>query len=118
MFSWLRKRGPMVVGTWVLIKADEQPPDSIGILSMRMTIAADGSLSWESQMRGPWEGMTMRGHGTWSKDGNRIIYARKEQFTESVARFEGSRLVFEPDFVLVRDGSTPVVSVYERVQES
>ncbi len=118
MFGWLKRRQPPFVGAWVLTQADGQPPEGMGIVSMRMVITPDGRLSWESRMRGPWDGMTLRGNGRWSASGDRVTYTGNEQATTSVVRVEGSRLVLRPDFVLVQDGSTPVVGVYERAPDA
>lgn len=114
MFGWFRKRRSPLVGTWRLVQAGGGSPESMGILSMSLLIGADGVWSWESQMRGPWDGMTLRGKGRWSASGDRVTYTCKEQSSTSIAHVEGSQLVLEPDFVLVVDGSTPVVGIYQR----
>ncbi len=116
MFGWFKKPRSPFIGTWILIQAGDQPPEDMGILSMRLIITADGVLSWESRMRGPWDGMTLKGNGRWSASGDRITYTGKDQTSTSIARFEKSRMLLEPDFVLVKDGATPVISVYERLR--
>ena len=118
MFGWFKKRQPLFVGTWLLIQAGGQLPETMGILSMRLVINPDGTLLWESQMRGPWDGMTLRGNGNWSAVGDRITYSHKEQSSTSVIRVEGARLVLEPDFILVRDGSVPIVGIYDKTSEA
>jgi hypothetical protein len=118
MFGWFRKRQPLFLGKWCLLQANGQPPSGLGILSMQLCIAPDGTLRWDMSMLGQWEGTTMSGDGRWFVDGNRLTTTCGEHTRTSLVRVIGSQLVLEPDFLLVRDGKVPVVGVYESAVEA
>jgi len=115
MLGWFKKRrASPFVGTWKLVLAGNEPPQSLHIRAMRLEIRIDGTYSWESVMQDQWDGMKLQGNGTWELDGERIRYTTGEGPNASLARINGSRLLLEPDFVLKRDGIIPVVGIYER----
>lgn len=58
-----------LVGTWQLVKSDEQLPDDVVFF---VDLAADGKMSVRMEMKGTKESITMK--GKYKVDGNKIDY--------------------------------------------
>lgn len=65
-------------------------------------------------MQGAYAGTSMKGGGTWSVADGVLTYSAGANTGTSKLSLSGSRLVIDPDPVVVEDGSTPGVSEYER----
>src|SRR5262245_24021770 len=63
-----------LVGKWRLVKADGKPIGELSLKSHELDLAADGTWTSNIVFGGQMEGMTMKGGGKWSVEGESINY--------------------------------------------
>ncbi len=89
---------PDLVGTWLLADVDGHPPESIQIGAYRAAFAADGTWTYEAQMKGgKYDGLSLRGNGTWSARGDRLVWTAGAHAGESTLACDGRTLTLDPD---------------------
>jgi hypothetical protein len=105
-----------LVGKWRLVKADGKALGELSLKSQELELAADGTWTSSIVFGGQAEGMTMRGGGKWSVDGDSIAYTNGQESGKSKFTLGAGRLTLDPDFHLRKNDSSkaPMVGEYER----
>ena len=106
--------GVALLGTWTLVAAGGQPPESLSIRLYSVCFAEDGTWRYQAQLIGRFEGLSMEGAGSWRCDHDSLSFTAGDNAGVSHVVLDAGRLRLEPDPVLRREGTEPVVGVYER----
>ena len=105
-----------LVGKWRLVKADGKPLAELSLKSQEIELAADGTWTSNIAFGGQMDGMTVKGGGKWSLQGDSISYTNGQESGKSKVTLTAGKLTLDPDFHLRKnDGSkAPLIGEYER----
>ena len=107
-----------IVGAWNLKTVSGGAPSKINIKSLQAEFSADGKWSYSVSMTGQYEGMELKGSGTYKLSGNELEYTAGENNGKSQVQIKNGLLVFSPDPVVKPNGGKDDVDTeYERAKQ-
>ncbi len=106
-----------IIGSWNLKTVSGNSPDKISIKSWKIDFSEDGKWNYSGEMTGQFEGMELKGSGTYKINGKEFEYTAGENSGKSAIEIKDKFLVLSPDPVIKpNSGKVDVKTVYERAK--
>ena len=106
-----------ILGAWDLKTISGDTPTKINIKSWQVEFSAGGNWSYSGSMTGQFEGMQLKGFGTYRISGNEFQYTAGENSGKSLIEIKDGLLVLSPDPVVKPNGGKDDVrGEYERAK--
>ncbi len=106
-----------IIGAWNLKTVGGGEPSKINIKSLQVEFSADGKWSYSVSMTGQYEGMQLKGSGTYKLSSKEFEYTAGENNGKSQVQIKNGLLVFSPDPVVKPNGGKEDVDTeYERAK--
>lgn len=103
-----------LVGAWDLKSVGGADPSSINIRTYKVVFEEGGTWRYEATMSGQYEGMQLKGSGSWSVKGDKLQYTAGANKGETSIRISRNSLTLSPDPVLRPKGTDVVEATYAR----
>ena len=104
-----------IVGAWNLKTVGGSESNKINIKSLQLEFSADGKWSYSVSMTGQYEGMELKGSGTYKISGKEFEYTAEANGGKSHIQIKNGFLAFSPDPVVKPNGGKDDVDTeYER----
>lgn len=106
-----------ILGAWNLKTVAGITPDKFNIKSWQAEFFAGGKWDFSGSMSGPYEGMQLKGSGTYQISGNEFHYTAGDRSGKSLIEVKDGLLMLSPDPVVKPNGGKDdVTTEYERAK--
>ena len=109
------QQNEILVATWELKSVAAHPPSALNIRSWKIAFGRDGRWTYSGEMMGRFDGMKLRGDGSWNTKGRRLSYTAGANHGETEFTIKNDFLTLSPDPVVMPDGKTRVTTTYQKV---
>ena len=104
-----------LVAGWKLSTVSGQSPAALNIKSWRIEFLTEGNWNYSGEMTGVFEGMKVKGSGTWLVREDQLEYTAGDNKGKTTVHLEGDSLLLSPDPVIRLHGREPVETRYVKV---
>ncbi len=104
----------LLVGTWKLINTSKGLPIKMFIKEYKVTFLSDGKWMFKTVLAGKYEGMEMKGSGTWQVKGENLLYTAGDNSGISHIEIKEGILKLNPDPVVMFNGTENVTTAYSK----
>lgn len=106
-----------IIGFWNLKSVAGESPSKINIKTWQIEFSENGDWKYSGSMTGQYEGMELKGSGTYKTSENIFEYSAGNNNGKSKIEIKDNTLTFSPDPVVKHNGKDDVMTIYERVKQ-
>jgi hypothetical protein len=110
----LRDLESRVSGEWTLKEWGGESPRALNIKELVFRFKKGGIWEYEATMTGTYEGMMMKGSGTWAIEGDSFVYKAGDNGGRSHVTIIDGILGLDPDPIVFKEGKTRGKGLYIR----